>query len=399
MDALFTHTHGVMLYQEDTLRVAAAVAGFDLAQADQLRRALSKKRTPEDLPAMERAFREGAAGRGVPGAVTEHVWRDIARFSAYAYNKAHAATYSHISWQGLYLKARHPAEFMASVLRGGGGFYAPRAYVEEARRMGCRIEHPCVNRSSIGAMGRHGILRLGLDQIKGLAAEAPEQVVRIREATGPYVSPTDLMLRTTLGKHDVEQLVRAGALDVFDRPRGELLWMISIDFDRYKRAREERRSRIGLLGPEAWLPPPRHIPVPRRLSSRQLLAMELETLGLSATRHPGELWSNIAKDEGAIATTELQAHVDRVIRVSGWIVTERRIRTRARGGRRRRYMKFLMLEDLKGTVEVTLFPEVYERVGHRLIDAGPFLIEGTVRHDHGALILEAHDLRHLPVPS
>ena len=396
-DDLFRHTHGVMLYQEDTLRTAAAIADFDLAQADLLRRAFSKKRTPEDLPQMETAFRAGASAKGVPQEVIEHVWRSIAQFSAYAYNKAHAATYSRISWQGLYLKARYPAEYIASVLRNGGGFYAPRAYIEEARRMDCRIELPCVNRSDVGPAGRVGVLRLGLDQIKGLRADSAEALVRIREATGPYLSPTDLLLRTDVEKHEVERLVLAGALDIFDRPRGELLWLLTLDFDRYLRARNEARTRSSLFGPTASLPPPRHIPVPPTYTTEALLAMEVEALGLTATCHPSELWADEAREAGAVRTIDLPAHVGTEVRVAGWIVTDRRVRVR--GDDRRwhggRYMKFLMLEDLHGTVEVTIFPRVYARVGHTLTSAGPFLIRGRVRDDHGALTLDASDVSHL----
>ncbi|MDJ0523108.1 MAG: DNA polymerase III subunit alpha [Planctomycetota bacterium] len=398
IDPLFETTYGVMLYQEDTLRAAAAVAGFDLAQADLLRRALGKKREPEDLPRMERAFREGAAGRDVPPHVIDEVWAGIRRFSAYAYNKAHAATYSRISWQGLYLKARYPAEFIASVLRNGGGFYAARAYVEEARRLGCRIELPCVNRSDVGPLGRLGVLRLGLDQIKSLRQGTPEALVRIREAQGPYLSPTDLLLRTEVEKHEVERLVLAGALDVFDRPRGELLWLLTLDFERYVRARRERRERSSLFGPTALLPPPRSIPVPPTYRTEELLAMEVEALGLTATCHPQELWAEAAREAGARPTTELHTQVGRRVKVAGWIVTDRRVRVRERTRGERpqrpngRYMKFLMLEDLHGTVEVTLFPDAYARVGHRLGSAGPFLVSGIVRDDHGSLTLDARDV-------
>ncbi|MDA1195788.1 MAG: DNA polymerase III subunit alpha, partial [Planctomycetota bacterium] len=391
VDPLFATTYGVMLYQEDTLRVASALAGFDLAQADLLRRALGKKREPEDLPELEKNFRDGARGRGIPDDVVACVWNDIRRFSAYAYNKAHAATYSRISWQGLYLKARHPASYLAAVLRNGGGFYAARAYVEEARRLGCRIELPCVNRSDSGPRGQLGVLRLGLDQIKGLRSDTPAALVRIRSAQGPYLSPTDLLLRTDVEKHEAERLVLAGALDVFDRPRGELLWILTLDYERYARARAESRERTSLFGPTAMLPPPRQIPVPPSYRTEELLAMEMETLGLTASCHPSEPWADRAKEAGAIATTALADHVDRTVRVVGWIVTDRRVRVRKHGAAGR-YMKFLMLEDAHGTVEVTLFPDAYARVGHRLAGAGPFLVTGRVRQDHGALTLDARDL-------
>jgi len=399
VDPLFTHTHGVMLYQEDTLRAAAAVAGFSLEQADQLRRAFSKKREPEDLPRLEEAFRTQAEERGVPAQVIEEVWRSIQRFSAYSYNKAHAATYGRISWQGLYLKARYPAEYLSAVLRNGAGFYAPRAYVEDARRFGVRIELPCVNRSETGPTGRRGAMRLGLDQVKGLRQGTAEALVRIREAGGPYLSPTDLLLRTRLEKHETERLVLAGALDVFDRPRGELLWMLTLDFDRYARARDEERTRTVLFGPTALLPRPRTITVPAGYTPEQLLEMEVETLGLTASFHPSELLEEAAREAGAIPTTQLARHAGKRVRVAGWVVTERRVRTRPREkGQVGRYMKFLMLEDLHGTVEVTLFPRAYALVGHRLSGAGPYLVTGVVRQDHGALTLDARDVVRLRTP-
>jgi DNA polymerase III alpha subunit len=400
VDPLFTHTHGVMLYQEDTLRAAAAVAGFSLEQADGLRRAFSKKREPEDLPRMEKAFRTQAKERGIPPHVTDEVWQGIQRFSAYAYNKAHAATYGRISWQGLYLKARYTAEYLAAVLRNQGGFYAPRAYVEEARRLGCRIELPCVNRSGVGPVGRRGVLRLGLDQVKGLRRETPEALVRIREASGPYLSLTDLLLRTSLEKHEAERFVLAGALDVFDRPRGELLWILDLDFPRYLRARQETTARTALFGPTAVLPKARSIPVPTAYTPERLLEMEVEALGLTASFHPSELLEEAAAEAGAVPTTELHEHAGRRVRVVGWIVTDRRVRVREQSDAypsraSGRYMKFLMIEDLHGTVEVTVFPRAYARVGHRLSGAGPYLVTGIVRDDHGALTLDARDVERL----
>ena len=223
--------------------------------------------------------------------------------------------------------------------------------------------------------------------------------MRNREAQGPFLSPTDLLLRTDLEKHEAERLVLAGALDVFDRPRGELLWILRLDFERYVRARAESRERTSLFGPTAMLPPPRRIPVPPSYRTEELLAMEVETLGLTATCHPSELWSTQAAEAGAVATTALPAHAGRIVKVAGWIVTDRRVRVRSpRAGRARgagRYMKFLMLEDLHGTVEVTLFPRAYAQVGHLLSGAGPYLVTGTVRADHGALTLDARDVHRL----
>jgi len=428
-DGLLRSTYGVMLYQEDALRVAAAVGGFDLAQADGLRRALSKKRAPDDLPRMEAAFHEGAVARGVPREVATHVWTLIHNFSAYAYNKAHAATYGRISWQALWLKARHPAEYLASVLRNGAGFYATRAYVEEARRLGCGIALPCVNRSEVGPTGCRGLLRLGLGQVKGLREGTPDALVRRREAEGPYLSLTDLLLRSSLEKHEVERLVLAGALDVFDRPRPELLWQASLDHERCAELRREAegggggRGGGGVVAPgggagggggggggggaasgpaggvpapgrlfprEAFLKPRRSIPVPPHYTPAKLLELELELLGLTASAHPMELVREAARTRGAVPTTEIGRHVGRVVGVAGFLVTERRVRTK-----KGLYMKFLMLEDLHGTIEAALFPEAYARVGSRLSGGGPFLVTGVVRNDHGAVTLDAQDVERL----
>jgi DNA-directed DNA polymerase III PolC len=383
-DDLLRSTYGVMLYQEDALRAAAAVAGFDLARADALRRALSKKRAPEDLPRMEAAFREGARGRGIPDAIAEHVWGLIRNFSAYAYNKAHAATYARISWQALWLKSRWPAEYLAAVLRNEAGFYPTRAYVEEARRLSCRVDGPCVNRSDVRAKGCRGAVRLGLGQVKGLREGTAETLVRAREANGPYVSYADLVLRTPVEKGETERLVLSGALDVFDRPRPELLWLTDLDFDRIAAA---RGATGRLFSRDAFLAPKRSIPVPPAYPPARLLDLEMETLGLTASAHPMELVRGAARAEGAVATTSLSRHVGKPVKVAGWLVTDRRVRT-ADG----RYMKFLMLEDLHGTVEVTFFPDAYRRAGPRLVGAGPFLVTGVVRKDHGALTVDARDV-------
>jgi DNA-directed DNA polymerase III PolC len=399
-DRVVERTFGVMLYQEDALRVAAAVGGFDLAAADALRRAFSKKRAPDDLPRMEAAFHDGARGKGVPRDVADTVWGLVRNFSAYAYVKAHAAGYGRISWQALWLKARRPAEYLAAVLRNEAGFYPPRAYVEEARRLGCRIEVPCVNRSEVGATGCRGVLRLGLAQVKGLREGTPEEIVRVREAKGLFVSFGDLLLRTTLERTETERLILSGALDVFDRPRPELLWHVTLDYDRYAKVRaEETAARVSgtgsafgggagrLFGREAFLAPRRVIPVPPDYPPARLLELEMETLGLTATAHPMELVKGAAKRHGAVATTALAQHVGRTVAVAGFVVTDRRVRT-TKG----RYMKFLMLEDLSGTVEAVLFPEAYHRCGPRLAGPGPFLATGLVRHDHGALTLDVREV-------
>ena len=168
---------------------------------------------------------------------------------------------------------------------------------------------------------------------------------------------------------------------------------MTLDFDRLARERVEGREagrdgRAPRLFPrETFLRAPRTIPVPPTYPPARLLDLELETLGLTASAHPMELVREGARARGAIPTTALSRHVGETVKVAGWLVTDRRVRTK-----KGRHMKFLMLEDLEGTVEAVLFPEAYHRLGPRLSGAGPFLVTGVVRRDHGALTFDARDV-------
>jgi DNA-directed DNA polymerase III PolC len=147
MESVLGETFGVMIYQEDVLKVANAVAGMGLGEADALRRCMSKKRNWEDIGKYKKRFIDGATGRGVDETVSEEIWRQIESFGGYAFCKAHSASFAVISYQTAYLKAHYPAEFMAAVIANNGGFYSASAYVEEARRMGVSILPPDVNKS------------------------------------------------------------------------------------------------------------------------------------------------------------------------------------------------------------------------------------------------------------
>jgi len=148
LEPVLRETHGVMIYQEDVLRVAHVLAGMSLGEADLLRRSMSGKLRSHDAMAKVRgSFLAGCAANGVAPEVGADVWRQIESFAGYAFCKAHSASYALLSFQVAYLKAHHPAEFMAAVISNGGGFYGTAAYVSEARRLGLRILLPDVNRS------------------------------------------------------------------------------------------------------------------------------------------------------------------------------------------------------------------------------------------------------------
>ena len=224
-------THGVMIYQEDVLRVAHALAGMSLGQADTLRRSMSGKlRSPEAMAQVRDGFIAGCRAGGVGPEIAAETWRQIESFAGYAFCKAHSASYALLSLQVAYLKAHHPAEFMAAVISNQGGFYATAAYISESRRLGLRILLPDVNHSERDYAGRGREIRMGLMAFPGLAESAIEGLLAARRVGGPFTNLSDLLSRSGLGRTELELLVRGGACDSFELTRPELLWRLACRF-------------------------------------------------------------------------------------------------------------------------------------------------------------------------
>jgi len=226
-------THGVMLYQEDVMQAAARVAGMDMSEADQLRRALQRHRT-DDLARLRTRFEDGAAAEGIEREDARRVWDLIASFASFAFCKAHAVTYGRIAYRAAWLKTHHPATFLVAFLASETGYYPARVYVEEARRLGVPILGPDVNRSGatfdVEALRDEALLalRVGLSQVKGLSARTLEATLVSREERGPFLSLPDFLDRTDARVNEAEALIQCGALDAFDRTRPELLWRLHL---------------------------------------------------------------------------------------------------------------------------------------------------------------------------
>ncbi|MBM3978549.1 MAG: DNA polymerase III subunit alpha, partial [Planctomycetes bacterium] len=251
---LLWDTRGVMLYQEDVMQVALHLAGMDLAEADQLRRALQKKRHGE-LDALKKRFEQGSAANGVDAPSIAKVWELVSNFSSFGFCKAHAVTYGRIGYRCVYLKAHWPAAYMVAFLKSETGYYDARVYVEEARRLGVRILGPDINRSehayALERLDDSGQfespcgwgLRLGLAQVKGLSEACVTRTLEER-ARGAFLSLPDFLERVEPAVDEAEALIECGALDAFDRTRPELLWRLHL-----LRAPQRRASREAGLDP------------------------------------------------------------------------------------------------------------------------------------------------------
>lgn len=358
---LLADTFGVILYQEQVLRIAHELAGLSLADADLLRRAMSHFDPGKQMQALQEKFMSGAKQRsGVPRSVAGRVWEMMAAFAGYGFPKAHAASYAVVAWRAAWCKTHYPALFMASVLANWGGYYGQRVYLTEARRMGLKIRPPHVNHArrefSVSYIDGSPVLFMGLDQVRDLTRRTQRRILKER----PFRSLEDFLARVDPRPQEAENLALSGALDGFGSIPALLHrlksggWrggqMLLFPFD---------GEGAGKAGGD-W-------------SLEQKAAAQEVVLGVSVDVHPLELVSGELM--GALTTVEAAAQVGRAVRVAGMRQTWRRSRT-SRG----EFIYFMSLEDLEGMLDVTIPAEVYRR--SELKGPGPFLVEGTVEMNH-----------------
>ncbi len=372
MRELLGDTYGVMIYQEDVIKVAHAIAGMSLGEADLLRRAMSgKMRSREAMEHLRDRFIGGALKNGTAAEVASEIWRQIESFAGYAFCKAHSASYALLSFKVAYLKAHNPAEFLAAVLSNRGGFYHHTVYMEEARRLGIQILPPDVNRSDADFTAEPGRIRTGLMQIKGLSARTLKAAGEARGSGGDFRDLRDFRERTGADFSDIERLVRAGAFASLGKTRPELLWRLHL------MEKSERAEEAALAIPD----------LPEYPRDRQL-ELEVETMGYSISRHPLEAFRHLYAGMKLIEAIDLKAMDGRTVRLLGWLIASKRIDTRSGA-----FMQFLSLEDLSDTFEVVLFPAAYQRYGSILRDRGPYVVTGRVMEESGCYTVNAERIQ------
>ena len=235
MEKCLSGTYGVMIYQEDVIKVANQVAGLTLEEADLLRRAMSGKlRSRDAMKRLAGRFFDSCRNRGYSEEVTKEIWRQIESFAGYAFCKAHSASFALLSFQVAYLKVHYPAEFMASVLSNQGGYYQPSVYIQECKRIGLKVDLPCVNHSEYEYTGSGKEIRLGWMAIKNFSYTSADKIVTERESNGQYVSLADFLVRTGVGYEETAALIRCGAMDCFKQTRPTLMRLLDIYVKRRK---------------------------------------------------------------------------------------------------------------------------------------------------------------------
>lgn len=222
---IMPETYGIMVYQEDVLKVANQFAGLTLGEADVLRRGMSGKfRSREEFMAVEEKFIKNCKDRGYPDVLTLEVWNQIKSFAGYAFAKGHSASYAVESYQSLYLKCYFPLEFMVAVLNNGGGFYSTEHYVHEAKMCGAVIHPPCINNSEHQNIIKGKDIYLGFGYLKSLETFTIQRFLNDRNFNGSYKSLEDFIDRVTISIEQITILIRIDAFKFTKRSKTELLW-------------------------------------------------------------------------------------------------------------------------------------------------------------------------------
>jgi DNA polymerase-3 subunit alpha len=362
---------------------ASVLAGYTLGGADELRRAMGKKKR-EVMEEQRDIFVKGCARiNKINQKLAGQIFDKMAKFAEYGFNKAHSTGYAVIAWQTAYLKANYTPQFMAALLSSEiGNFDKIPVFIQEAQEMGLQILPPDVNESGVRFRPAPGAVRFGLAGIKNVGEGAAEAVVREREARGKFRGLVDFCSRLdsqSVNKKAIESLVRCGAMDSFGMHRARLLHGIDFAMSRASNAQRDRlagqRSLFDLLGeqaPEAVGEEslPDHDP----LHQNEMLAAEKELLGMYMSGHPLTQYEHLLRRYGLSSLKGIQSLEDRAPTRVGGILTS----VEKRLTKKKETMAIAQLEDLEGSVRVLMFHEAFERQGANLIQDAAVFVAGEV---------------------
>jgi len=344
-------TFGVVVFQDQVLEVAIALAGFTVGEAEGLRRAMSRKRSHDALEAFRERFIEGAAGKGVDAAIADTVFDKLVGFSGFGFPKAHAAAFGLLAYQSTWLRHYYPAEFLCALLNEQPmGFYPPSTLVRDGQRHGVEVLPVDVNLSGARCVVELDAVRIGLNYISSVGKDDAESIVAERERNGPYRDIADLARRPRLSYDGLEALVKGGACDGFWKPRRDLLWELGLVF----RAQSVPGSEGEVKQLPLELEPTAETPPLRDLTRWERMLADYRHTSMSIETHPLSLLRPHLP-EGTLSSDELRvARHGRQVAFAGMTVARQRPST-AKG------IVFMLLEDEFGQVNLIVPSEIYEK--------------------------------------
>jgi error-prone DNA polymerase len=381
LEPVLEETLGVIVFQDQVLEVAMALAGFGAGEAEGLRRAMSRKRSDAAMAVYAERFVDGAMQRGLERNVAERVFEQVRAFSGFGFPKAHAAAFGLLAYQSTWLRVHYPPVFLCALLNEQPmGFYPPDALVHDAQRRGIEVLPPHVNRSTVECRVEGRAVRIGLGYVLGVQEHEVQALVAERERGGAYADAGDLAARSGAGRDTLERLAWAGACD--DLPRREALWQMGV----------VTPGKAIEGGVQLALPIEAPVtPALRDLTRWERLVADYGSIRISLAEHPLELLRDDLPEQ-AVSSRALARlpHGGRVM-VAGLVVARQRPAT-AKG------VTFMLLEDEWGTINLVVARPIYER--HRLIvRTEPFvLVEGRLERRSGVINVVVDSLRALEQP-
>ena len=375
-------TYGIMVYQEDVSKTAVALAGFSHADADGLRKIMSKKDKARQLKDYKERFFFGAVEKGLRQEQIKGIWEMMMSFSGYSFCKPHSASYARVSFQAAYLKTHFPAEFMSAVISNQGGFYSAFAYVSEAGRLGVKILPPDVNTGRIRWKGNGKTMRVGFLSVRRLSSGTQQRIID-RRAESPFQSLRDFLERVKPDDTEVKSLIHADAFASLHPgdTHADLLWEYAL----YEKCRCPADK-----GRPLFSPTPADIPKPVLPPEDPIerLRHEYSALGFLCDRHPMVLYTAALRGRHILKARHLPQFKGKTVKVAGLLITGKVVHTR-----HGEPMEFLTFEDETGLMETVFFPKVYDRFCAVMDKTRPFILTGKVEEDFGAITLTVSDAK------
>jgi DNA polymerase-3 subunit alpha len=387
LEAILKETYGIIVYQEQVMQIAVAIGGYTLPEADSLRKVMSKKKTDEMESREKPKFIQGAKNKDIPESKALKIWEQMETFGKYGFNKSHSTAYAIVSYQTAYLKAHYPTEFVAALLTSEKDNRDKIiSHISSCREMGIHVLPPDINESTrdFSVAGDH--IRFGLAAVKNVGVGAIESVIQARSAGGPFNSFIDFISRVDLrkiNKRVIESLIKCGAFDSTGNNRRQLMTSYEELMEWAQKRHRDRTSTQASLLDGLEEDDQRHgnraqneyrLHETPEWDNKELLAFEKETIGFYLSGHPLLPYSARLNMIVTADSSNIAAKNDREsVTVAGTVSSLREMQTK-----RKEKMAYIVLEDLKGSINIIVFPDIYRNNIKLLHEDKPIVVKGSV---------------------
>jgi DNA polymerase-3 subunit alpha len=382
LEPILKDTLGVIVYQEQVMLISQVLAGFTLAEADKLRKAMGKKKM-DIIDQMEEKFLKGSQEREIPKKIAESIYAAIRKFGEYGFNKSHSAAYAIISYQTAYLKTHFPVEYMCALLSGVSDDQDDvTRYVSDSRHAGLTVLPPDINKSHFHFMPEENAIRFGLGAVKGLGEKAVESIISARTRIDGFKTLQDFLENIDLSavnKGAMESLIKAGAFDSLHKNRAQLFLNIEMLIDIAKRLQRDKNFGQGSLFNMFAASESSSIELPhvREWHDNEKLLHEKEVLGLYLSGHPLAKYEFEIRSFACTSIRDLNEQDNATGASIVGVISNLKVRTSANGNR----FALAMIEDMNGLIEAIIMPNVFSKYESLITKDEPLLIRGKVEFD------------------